>query len=320
MDILEQSYQYGKSPLTLGALSVPYRACLYGQPIARSLSPLLHSILFRSNGASWTFQLAETTSKDDFLHNLHRSNSIGGSITMPNKVTFQPLLDDLTEEARAIGAINTAFIRLGPGGQRRYIGTNTDCVGIRDTILQNEPGVRDQSHGQPALVVGGGGAARSAVYALWKWFRPSEIYIANRLKSEVDALISYFQAAIPGIHLRYLDTVERATRLPPPYLIIGTIPDYPPRDIGEVICWNVCDAILTGLKKGILVDMCYMPSPYTRLFKTARNNGWKTISGREVLVRVCTAQQLLWIERPPTQQGIEEALSAIEGISWEPKL
>ncbi|KAL5363124.1 hypothetical protein BJX96DRAFT_177796 [Aspergillus floccosus] len=320
MDVLEQSYRYGKSPLMPGAASIPYRVCLYGKPIARSLSPLLHSILFKSVGASWTFHLAETTSSDEFLSKLHNPNAIGASITMPNKVSFQPLLDDLTDEARAIGAVNTAFIRLSPGGQRRYIGTNTDCVGIRDTIVQHEPQAAVRAQGRPALVVGGGGAARSAIYALWKWFRPSEIYIANRLKSEVDTLVSYFRSAIPGIQLRHLDRVEWAARLPSPYIVVGTIPDHPPSEPGEVLCWNICYTMLKKVEKGILVDMCYMPSPLTRLVMAARDNGWQTISGREVLVRVCTAQQILWTEQPPSKQGVTEALSAIEGRPAESKL
>lgn len=53
------------------------------------------------------------------------------------------------------------------------------------------------------MVVGGGGAARSAIYAMWKWFSPSEIYIANRLRSEVDEMVDFFAASLPGMKLRY---------------------------------------------------------------------------------------------------------------------
>ncbi|KAF9890141.1 hypothetical protein FE257_006302 [Aspergillus nanangensis] len=320
MDILQQSYRYGKSPLTPGATATPYCARLYGGAISQSLSPLLHSILFKSAGTSWSFHLAQTTSGAEFMSKLKATDSIGASITMPNKVTFQALLDDLTDEARVIGAVNTAFIRLDNHGRRRYIGTNTDCVGIRETILQREPQARARAQGQPAMVVGGGGAARSAIYALWKWFQPSEIYIANRLKSEVDAMASYFQSAMPGIRLRHLETVESATNLPSPYLIVGTVPDYPPSEPGEVLCWKICEAILKDATKGVLVDMCYMPSPETNLILTARGNGWQTISGREVLVRVCTAQQVLWTEKEPNEQGIKAALLAIEETSRDVKL
>lgn len=164
MDTLDQSFQYGTSPLTSTSLSCPYNTYLFGSHISKSLSPLLHGILFRSLGASWKFHLVQTTDKEKFQDKLYAPETIGTSITMPNKVTFGLALDDLTEAARVIGAVNTTFIRLDSTGQRRYIGTNTDCVGIRDAIVQYDPAAVATAKGRPAIVIGGGGAARSAIY------------------------------------------------------------------------------------------------------------------------------------------------------------
>lgn len=314
MDILQRSYQYGRSPLASTSLSMPYHVFLFGGAISHSFSPLLHSILFRSSQASWSFLLAETTSKSEFRTKLVASDTIGASITMPNKVTFGRLLDDLTEEARVIGAVNTSFTRMAPDGTLRYIGTNTDCIAIRETILQHElsgVGAVSKAPGRPALVIGGGGAARSAIYSLWTWFRPSEIYIVNRVKAEVDAMMESFRSAMPGIKLRHITSVEDAMALPAAYLIISTIPDSPPKEAGEILCWRICTAVLRRHEKGLLLDMCYMPSPNTRLLTTAREEGWETISGTEVLVRVCIAQQILWLERQPSEDGVKKALSVI---------
>lgn len=311
MDVLQESFQYGASPLTSSSHSSPYNAYLFGSHISKSLSPLLHGILFRSSGASWNFHLVQTTEKDKFQNKLASLETIGVSITMPNKVTFGRLLDDLTEAAQVIGAVNTSFIRLDASGKRRYIGTNTDCVGIRETVVQYDPSAISTANGRPAMVIGGGGAARSAIYALWKWFSPSEIYIANRLKSEVDDIVKHFTAAMPGIQLRYISDVATAQSLPAPTIIVSTIPDYPPSEPGEVICWQICERIFEKAEKGLLVDMCYMPSPETRLVKAANKAEWKTIMGTEVLVRVCVAQQILWTERLPKEQGVNEAVAAI---------
>jgi quinate dehydrogenase len=54
-----------------------------------------------------------------------------------------------------------------------------------------------------------------------------------------------------------------------------------------------------------------MPFPETGLVKAARKAGWKTILGTEVLVRVCVAQEVLWTEKLPNQQGVSEAIAAI---------
>lgn len=311
MDILCQSYQYGTSPLASSSPSAPYNVYLFGGNITRSLSPLLHGILFRSVGASWKYHLSQTTEKSTFLDTITASETIGSSVTMPNKVTFGPLLDELTDEARAIGAVNTTFVRLDATGRRRYIGTNTDCVGIREAILQKNPSAVSFAEGKPAMILGGGGAARSAVYAMWKWLSPSEIYITNRLKSEVDDVVNYFISAIPTIKLRYIPDVATAAKLPNPSIIVGTIPDYPPSQPGELLCWQICETIFAKADKGLLVDMCYMPSPETRLVNTAKKAGWKVILGTEVLVRVCVAQQILWLESEPNEQGVEQAVAAI---------
>lgn len=320
MDILQQSYRYGNSPLTPSSLSAPYNVYLFGGKISRSLSPLLHGILFRSMDASWGFHLAQTTNNSEFQGKLTATDTIGASITMPNKVTFGPLLNDLTDDARVIGAVNTAFIRRSPIGRRRYIGTNTDCVGIREAILQHDPAAASTAKGKPAMVIGGGGAARSAIYALWKWFSPSEIYITNRLESEADEIVKHFTMAMPGTKLRYIADVVTAERLSAPAIVVGTVPDYPPSEPGEMLCWKICETVFTKEEKGLFVDMCYMPSPETRLLTAATEAGWKTIAGTEVLVRVCVAQQILWLEKMPNEQGVREAVGAIAGSNRVTKL
>src|SRR4051794_41095419 len=100
---------------------------------------------------------------------------------MPHKVTILKHLDHLTSEGASVGACNTVFIRTdSTTGERRYWGTNTDVIGIRDAFYHNVSDPDNSFHGRPALIVGGGGAARSAVYALRTWMKASRIYLVNR--------------------------------------------------------------------------------------------------------------------------------------------
>ncbi|EXJ69757.1 uncharacterized protein A1O5_06828 [Cladophialophora psammophila CBS 110553] len=315
--MLDQSYAYGRSPLTPDSKSKRLRTYLFGGRISHSHSPAINSRLFASAGASWTYELCETTDPQRFLDVLHQPDCIGASVTMPNKVTFMAALDDLTEEARAIGAVNTVFIRLDKQGRRRYIGTNTDCVGIRETLLHNSPAILDSAYGRAALVIGAGGAARSALFALWTWFQPCEIYLTNRLKSEADDLIGGIQKSIPGIKVRYLDSVAEAQRLPAPGIVIGTVPDHEPREAGELLSWKICEVFLRsrdGGGKGAVLDMCYQPAR-TRLIKLAEQCGWAIMLGTEVLVRVGVAQQTLWLERGPDSCGVRQALRFMQRTS-----
>ncbi|KAK5208304.1 hypothetical protein LTR41_006240 [Exophiala xenobiotica] len=319
----DQIVRYGKSPLTPTSASQPLYTYLFGGGhISHSLSPMINSILYKSAGVSWIYALCETTSPQRFLETLHQPDCIGASVTMPNKVTFMPLLDDLTEEAQSIGAVNVVFIRLDQQGHRRYIGTNTDCIGVRDTLLNHSLSLVEKSENQPALVVGAGGASRSAIYALWRWFRLSEIYLVNRLKSEVDALISSVSKTMPGILLRHIASVDDARAAPTPRIIVGTVPDGVPQTPGEIVAWQICEAFLKnghgkgsgGGGGGAIVDMCYFPAR-TRLLNLAEANGWTTMLGSEVLVRVAAAQQRLWLELEPTPEGVDEALRSVRQAS-----
>lgn len=101
-------------------------------------------------------------------------------MTMPHKVAILPHLDGLTEEGRDVGAVNTLFVQQDPlTGNRVYMGTNTDVIGIRDAFAYNVDAFMYEN--RPALVIGGGGAARSAVYALRKWMKASAIYLVSNI-------------------------------------------------------------------------------------------------------------------------------------------
>ena len=315
MDILKQSYTFGASPLTSEPDKKPLRAYLMGAHISGSRSPEVLSTMFEAAHLSWKFDLYTTTDPADFSKTLQDDSTIGISITMPNKLTFMPQLDDMTEQARAIGAVNTAFVRLDRQGRRRYIGANTDCIGIWGT-LEAVPSISKRARGQPALVIGSGGAARSAVYALWAYFQPSEIYIVNRLKSEVDDIIRGMERTVSGIKLRHVDSVDAAHKLPAPVISIGTVPDYPPKTDEEITAWKVCESLLKRAgDRGVLLDMCYMPNPWTRLCQLGHELGCTVLSGSEILARVCAAQYVLWAERDVEPAALEKMLRLMRSVA-----
>lgn len=297
MDVLERTYAYGRSPLPADHPSRPLRAYLFGGSISKSLSPKVNDVIYEASQLSWKYGLHATTDSDEFRRVMRDPGVIGGAVTMPNKVAFMEAMDETTDDARAIGAVNTVFVRLDGEGRRRFIGTNTDWVGVRDTIC-GIPGIRETARGEPALVLGGGGAARSAIYALWTTLGPCEIYIANRLKSEAQAMITGFERTVPGIKLRFVGSMNDARLLPPPVITVGTIPDTEPGTPGEMLAWQMCKTFLSRKGGGgAVVDMCYMPDPMTRLCRMGQDCGAAVRHGDEVLVRVCMGQITLWAER-----------------------
>lgn len=311
MNTLEVSYKYGSSLTSSIYPSRPLQTYLIGWPIAHSLAPIYHGSVFASLDVPCTYQLVESKNKNDILPLLRSPNCLGTAITMPHKVAFMSEVDDLTEEGRVIGAINTVFVRLdASNGQRRYIGTNTDCIGIREAFVANVPDVLEKSRRRPALVIGAGGACRGAIYALSKWMGSSRIYLVNRLKSEVDEVIGSFSNASPALDakLTHVSTVEQAKSIEAPFVIVGTIPDLPANAPGEMLVKNIVTAFLLrnysttdrSECKGHMLEMCYHPIRMA-LYNEAQQLGWNVIPGTEALIYGSLVQQVLWMEKSMEQ-------------------
>jgi quinate dehydrogenase len=306
-DILTASYEHGDSMLPQGVLTTPLKTFLFGNPISHSMAPLLHNSLFTEHNVPWNYSLFESMDVPGWLERLHASDCIGGAVTMPHKITAMSHVDALTEEARMIGSINTVFIRRDrTTGEKRYIGTNTDCIGVREAFLQNVPGVLEISRGKPALVIGGGGACRSSVYTVWKWLGASKVYMINRVRSEVDDIISAFKAAGFEGELIWVGSVEEAKKLETPATVVGTIPDFEPKEEGELLCRAIAEEFFNRPEKGVMHEMCYHPRPVTALYKLAESAGWKVVNGVEAMVHQGIAQQILWTEKPLEEFKLEK--------------
>lgn len=202
---------------------------------------------------------------------------------MPHKVAILPHLDDLTQEGRDVGAVNTVFLRQ-KDGKTIYVGTNTDVVGIRESFYQNIPDPDTVFHKRPGMVIGGGGAARSAVYALQRWMQCNPIYIVNRDKGEVDAVIAECTEKGFGEGLIHVSTADQAEALDGPGAIVACVPDFPPKTEEEKMARKVIETFLAKPHRGAILEMCYHPSPYTAIGALSEKAGWKVILGTEAMI------------------------------------
>ncbi|KAI1140086.1 NAD(P)-binding protein [Hypoxylon sp. FL0543] len=312
--ILESSYQYGATPLNASSRSLPLRTFLFGYPLHNSLAPLLHAKLFERLALPWTYHLMETQDASEFIPSLRESDVIGCAVTMPYKVSMMSAVDEVTPEGRIIGAINTVFIRKAQDGRPRYIGTNTDCIGVREAFLQNFPDILKHSTGKPGLVIGAGGACRSSIYALWKWLGSNKIYLVNRLESEVVEVIRSLKASGFEGELIHVSSIEMAQQLEAPVLVVGTVPDIPPRDEGEIMARDIVTTFLSKENKGYVLEMCYHPNPRTYFFEMASTAGWRVLYGTEAMIYQGVAQQVLWTELPVEKLDLQEIKQAITDI------
>ena len=209
---------------------------------------------------------------------------------MPHKVAIIRHLDGLLDEGRVIGAVNTVIIR-EDDGKRTYIGTNTDCIGIRDALLSKAAPAKGPGS-EAGMVIGGGGTTRAAVYALNKYLGCSPIYLVNRDDQEVQDVINHFADTL-DVDLIHLSSVAMADRIATPKYIVGAIPDFPPSTPGEVAVRKIVINVFGKEAKGVFLDMCYKPT-WTSLLGIAKENGWQTVDGIEAMLGQGLAQISIW--------------------------
>ncbi|KAK4569377.1 3-dehydroquinate dehydratase (3-dehydroquinase) [Recurvomyces mirabilis] len=274
---------------------------LFGTPIKQSRSPALHNDLFEATGLPHEYGLCETNEAKD-LEKLIRSEEFGGgSVTIPLKRDVIPLLHGIDAAAEVIGAVNTIVPHQGEGENVRLVGHNTDWQGIvlslRNAGAGSGVGPRIQ---QAGMVIGGGGTARAAIYAL-KEMGYAPIHVVGRNKGKLEDMTASFPKEY-GIKI--VSQVEEAKQLESvPVVAVGTIPGDSPVDPGMK---EILDAIFArsasfaGATNGaakstskVLVEMAYKPS-VTALMTLAEQSGWVTVPGLEALVGQGVHQFRLW--------------------------
>ncbi len=157
---------------------------VFGNPVKHSLSPTIHRMFAQQTDQDMEYStfLVErdfpTTAKLFF-----ESGGKGANVTLPFKEEAFELVDDLSERARAAGAVNTFYVKEG-----KLIGDNTDGAGLVSD-LQNLVG---SLTGKRILLLGAGGAARGVIIPLFL-SGISSLQIANRTEAKANSLALQFQ-------------------------------------------------------------------------------------------------------------------------------
>ena len=134
------------------------KLCVIGDPVGHSMSPVLHRRMLTLSGIEGDYQSVTVTRETlpDFMAAGRAGEWDGCNVTMPLKQEVIRYLDQLSPEAEACGAVNTVCFRNG-----HTVGYNTDAPGIRAGFA-----ARGAAPTGRALVIGNGGAARAARWAL----------------------------------------------------------------------------------------------------------------------------------------------------------
>lgn len=267
---------------------------LFGTPIAYSMSPSIHNTSFKLLGLPHVYELLETKEVGEEIKVAITAPDFGGaSVTIPHKLDIIPLLDKLSPAAELIGAVNTIVpMTTGEDGAGRILyGDNTDWLGIRAAI-SSHIAIGDI---HAALVIGGGGTARAAIYAL-ESLKAQKIYIYNRTRKTAQELVDTF----PDANVQILDRLGVwPSGTEPPNVIVSTVPAYVTTTTEELRHLHLPSSLF-NYRKGpsVVVDMAYKPAdtPLLTLARATASN-WVTVPGLEALLEQGFCQFALWTER-----------------------
>lgn len=248
-----------------------------GFPVDHSKSPLIHNYWFNQ------YNIAGKYEKFDFVPDLLSvgvdvliyKGYKGFNITVPHKVTITRLCDEVDELAQRIGAVNTVTIKGG-----RLYGTNTDAYGFVENIRQNAPEGWDFS-GKTAMILGAGGAAKAAIYALID-AGIKTVILCNRTRQKAESMGSVY-----GDALHIVDWDDRHGACADVDLIVNTtslgMGGQPPLDIN-------LDAAPDGC---VVHDIVYAPL-MTDFLIQAQNRGLPVVTGIGMLLHQARPGFELW--------------------------
>jgi 3-dehydroquinate dehydratase/shikimate dehydrogenase len=242
-----------------------------GNPIAHSLSPLMHNTAFRRENVNAILLPLKTRVLADLLTLVRELPLSGVAVTMPFKQEVLPHLANMDALTSRIGACNT--LRTAADG--KLYGFNTDVAGVVRPLEK-----RIKLKGARIAVLGAGGAARAAVFGLVE--QGAEVFVVNRTHETAVALARAAKAK----SLKH--EVYAKSRFD---VLINTTP------CGMAGNKDALPIAENELNAGLVFDMVYNPLE-TPLLKLAKARGIPVVSGLEMFVQQGARQFEIWTGKP----------------------
>jgi shikimate dehydrogenase len=224
-----------------------------GNPVFHSKSPVMFNAAFESIGIDGVYTRIAASDPREVVECAKEMNIAGLNVTSPFKEGIMPLLDDVDDTARRIGAVNTVVAQRG-----MLKGYNTDPAGVVKALMAADV----KLSGSRAAVIGAGGAAKAALFGLLS--EGAEVTVFNRTLEKAESLAERYGCRAAGLEAleEELDRMD---------ILVSCLPRKE----------RMIDP--RHLKQGLVVlDAIY--SEETALAKDARERGLCVIDGREWLL------------------------------------
>lgn len=263
---------------------------IFGDPIEHTLSPLMHNAAFKELGIDYCyvpFHVKKEKLKEA-VEAIRALNMRGVNITVPHKEAVMSYLDEISEEAKYIGAVNTILNEEG-----KLKGFNTDAYGFIKSLKEENIFLKDKF----ILLLGAGGAAKAVAYGVLK--EGANIFIFNRTPSKAYKIKQSFSQ---------IGKIEVIEQIKPELMAKIQI---------------VINATSLGLKKEdplpldpsllkkgqTYVDLIYTKTP---LLKEAEKRGCKVIDGLGMLLWQAAKAFEIWTSTPAPVEVMKKVLKKIK--------
>jgi shikimate dehydrogenase len=280
---------------------------LIGHPIKHSYSPFIQNYAFELMGLDYIYLPFDVPAENikTAVNGILALGLKGLNVTLPHKEKIIKYLDELSEEASIIGAVNTIVNDHG-----KLMGYNTDAYGVLDTLLP----YKNKISGTKVTVIGAGGSARAVIYTLLRHFKPEVVNIINRTHQRADTLVNDFSLKMryDAFHTFDLFPPDNIEILSNSRLIVNatTMGMFP--DVDD----SITDIEDSFNDEQIIFDLIYNPTK-TSFLKMAEMQGAKVVGGLNMLISQAAKSFELWtgVEMPIDKitKKLEEYISRGSG-------
>jgi shikimate dehydrogenase len=258
---------------------------LIGHPLEHSVSPAFQQAAFDHHGLDVRYEKWETPEGElaARVERLREDSVLGANVTIPCKEKIIPFLDELSDTAARIGAVNTIVNRTG-----RLMGFNTDVEGFITSLRQD---ANYRLRNRKVVVLGAGGVARAVVFALLNE-EVTSVTVFNRSVERARSLVRSFARSAGRIPLAA-----------PPWTELETSSEVQDCDLlvnctslgmryGATEAESPLGADLIP-KDALVYDLVYNPEE-TPFLREAKKAGAETLGGLSMLVHQGAASFELW--------------------------
>jgi len=269
------------------------RVVLIGHPVAHSLSGAMQQAAFDELGIDARYELWDKPPIElaDAVAELRTDDFLGANVTIPHKERVVPMVDRLTEEATATGAVNT-ITREG----KRLVGHNTDVAGFKVAL---DKLVGRQKMPKQAVILGAGGGARAVAYGLIReGFQ--RVVVFNRHLHRAEGMVKHFARTASHMELRAMPWHESIieSEIAKTKILINATSIGLTSDISPLPAEVLSDELL-------VLDLIYAK---TRLLRDAHAAGATTLDGELMLLHQGAAAFTLWTGQPAPLELMQSKL------------